>query len=77
MPTRQEYDVRSALYEEAFALYEAAKADFQALEKVIREQFPRGLAPLHSELSDEEASRTRLFLARLRLSRSRMRLAGR
>ena len=69
MPTRKEFDLASELYEEAVAMYEAAKAEFAALETMIQNTLAMGKAPSAGELSAEEAARAKLFVARVRLSR--------
>jgi hypothetical protein len=69
MPTRKEFDLASELYEEAVALYEGAKAEFEALETLIRVAIAKGEAPSTEELSAEETARAKLFMARVRLSR--------
>ena len=68
MPTRQEYDVHSALYEEAVAMYEAAKAEFERFEKLIRATVSKNRLPTSTQLSHEESARAKLFQARVRLS---------
>ena len=69
MPTQKEFDLASELYEEAVAMYEAAKAEFAALETMIQNTLAMGKAPSAEELSAEEAARAKLFVARVRLSR--------
>ncbi len=68
MPTREELDEAQALFDEAVARYEAAKAEFDALEILIQRTLRNGGAPTHRDLIDEERARAKLYLARLRLS---------
>ena len=69
MPTRKEFNLASELYEEAVATYEAAKAEFEALAKVIQKSLANGRDPSAKELCAEESARAKLFVARVRLSR--------
>jgi hypothetical protein len=69
LPTRKELDAAAELYEEAVALYEAAKVEFEALQKSIEERLRQRTPPTAQELLDEQSARAKLFLARVRLSR--------
>jgi hypothetical protein len=42
--TREEYEANSSLYEEATAMYEAAKGEFEGLKRIIGEQLGHGQA---------------------------------
>jgi hypothetical protein len=54
-------------------MYEAAKADFEALQTTIRETLNACRAPTAAEISEEERGRAKLFVARVRLSKHRNR----
>ena len=69
MPTRKEFDAATVLHDEAVAMYEAAKAEFEALHRAIRTTIDRGESPTAIERSEEQSARARLFVARVRLSR--------
>ena len=71
MSTKKEdhFDEARALYEEALAMFEAAKAEFEALEAVILRSLSEGKELRAAYLAQEELARSRLFVARVRLSR--------
>jgi hypothetical protein len=69
MSSRQEFDTSTALYEEAVAMYEAAKVEFEALQETIADRLRSGTGPTSTELDEEERVRANLFFARVRLSR--------
>jgi hypothetical protein len=56
-------------HDELVALYEVAKAEFDALQRSIHEQLMAGKAPSASELEKEELARSRLYAARYSLFR--------
>jgi hypothetical protein len=67
MTTRKELDAAPAPSDDAVAIYEAAKAEFDRLQQVIHERVLRGEpAPLW-EFNREELARVTLFRARERL----------
>jgi hypothetical protein len=70
MTTRNGFNEAPAtLFDEAVAIYEAAKEEFEALQRAILEQLrTREFVPV-SELNKEELARVNLFYARERLSR--------
>ena len=68
-----EFDEARALFDESVAMYEAAKAEFDALQRAIHEQVMAGKALLASQLNQEELTRVRLFHARDRLWRHKRR----
>jgi hypothetical protein len=68
MARRFEFEAGDALYEEAVAMYEAARVDFEALEKLIAQALETGQPPSTDDLREEERLRTALFDARIRLS---------
>jgi hypothetical protein len=61
LPTRKEPDATK------LALYEAAKAELEELQKVIRQRQQRRL-PTGPEILKEQSARAKVFLARVRLS---------
>ena len=69
MTTRKEFDAAAALFEEAVSMYEAAKAEFDALQQAIHERLMKGELPPVVELNREELARVSLFKARERLAR--------
>jgi hypothetical protein len=66
MPTQKESDEAAARNEESVALYEAAKAEFEALAAAIAAQIAAGSIPTNAELLKEEQARARLSAARRR-----------
>jgi hypothetical protein len=69
MATQKEFAEAMRLYDEAMAMCEAARADFEALEQKIKERLATGTALTESEALEEERVRASLRLARVRLSR--------
>ena len=63
MPSRQEVGAATALYAEAVAAYEAAKAEFQILQNDIAETIHTGNAPASVTLAEEERLRIKMFTA--------------
>jgi hypothetical protein len=68
MATQYQFGAADTLYGEAVAMYEAARADFEALEKLIARAVEKGQPPSADELREEERLRSDLFDARIRLS---------
>ena len=68
MPTAQEHDPHSGLFQEAIAMYEAAKAECERVEKLKWATVANNRAPTPMQLSSVESARAQLFLARVRLS---------
>jgi hypothetical protein len=68
MPTRQEHDAHSALFQEAVAMYETAKAECERVEKLKQTTVAKNRAPTTLQLSDVESARAKLSQARARLS---------
>ena len=68
MPSREEFEAAHALYDEAVALYEAAKAEFEILQRTIAETIHNGRPPSDAALSEAERLRTKLFVAAERVS---------
>jgi hypothetical protein len=66
MPTKKEFNELAARHEEAVVLYEAAKAEFEALAAAIATQIAAGSIPTNAELLKEEQARAKLSAARRR-----------
>jgi hypothetical protein len=73
MPSREEFEAATALYQEAVAMYEAAQAELEALKKAIADTIRRGGSPTGTALAEEDELRAKLFTAADRLSRRRHR----
>ncbi len=67
MPTRKEFEVHCAFYEEAIALYEAAKIDFENVMASIRSRIRAGRPPTLSDTVAEEEVRAEFLAAITRL----------
>ena len=73
MRSREDVEAAQAPYDEAVALYAAAKANFQFLKERIAETIRSGRSPTSEALTEEDDLRAKLFVAAARLS-SRHRL---
>jgi hypothetical protein len=69
MLIRKDIDAPRALYEEAVAMHDAAKAEFDAIETLIRDRNRTSRLATGAELLEAQRARAKLFLARVRLSR--------
>lgn len=64
MPTHDESDETQVLFDEAVAMYEAAKAEFEAFQRVMRERLKSYKFVSVSDLNKEELARVNLLHAR-------------
>ena len=69
MTPREDFEAAMALYDEAVAMYGAAKAEFEALEQQIMERLASGRELTAAASLEEERVRASLFFARVRLSK--------
>lgn len=69
MSTREEQDHRDVLFEEARAIFESSRVEFEALQKAVRKTVDEGRVLTGDLLREEEKARKRLFLARVRLAK--------
>jgi hypothetical protein len=67
MGTNTEFEVACRSYEEAIALYEAARRDFEAIAALVGPRLRAGRAPTQAELIREEQTRAALLGAIRRL----------
>lgn len=66
MPTKKELNEATARNEKAVVLYEAAKAEFEALVAAIAAKIAAGSIPTNAELLKEKQARAELSAARRR-----------
>ena len=69
MLTPEKSSAATTLYDETVAMYEAAKAEFEATTKTFQDRVRSGSVPSASDIVEEESARARLFFTSVQLSR--------